>query len=186
MIDTSHINLRRRPNAPSMKRVARVLIGAAFISSIFIALVVFLCSALPALMGFRTMVVTGGSMEPSIRTGDAVVLKPAPPGTVDVGDVITYPSGEGQRLNTHRVTAITEIQGRTYYQTKGDVNSSPDPDLTIAETVAGKVVSTLPKAGYLLGFATTLLGRALIFGFPLLILLAKEVSTLRQYRTSST
>lgn len=168
-----------------IKRAARILVGALLISSILAALLVFLCTSLPALMGYKTMVVTGGSMAPSILAGDAIIMRSASPGSVQAGDVITFSNGEGQGLITHRVMAIKEIQGTTYYQTKGDLNDSPDPDLTPAEAVYGKAALTLPKAGYLLRFTATPLGKAMVLGIPLLILVTMEVWELFQARKAS-
>ena len=79
---------------------------------------------------------------------------------------------------THRVMGIEEIDGITYFQTKGDANPAPDPDLTPAEAAYGKVTLTLPRWGYVLTFAPTVWGKLLLIGLPLLILVWQEVHQL--------
>ena len=159
-----------------IKRMARVLVRALLISSMLTACVVLGGSSLPALMGFKTMVVTSGSMNPTIAVGYAVVIRPAvPPDSIRLGDMITFRAGEATGMVTHRVKAIRQIQGRTYYQTQGDANATPDPNLTAAEAVYGKVKVTLPKLGFLLYFVTTDWGKLFFIGVPLFILVALEV-----------
>ena len=70
---------------------------------------------------------------------------------------------------------IKEIQGDTYFQTQGDANNTPDPNLAAGGSVFGKVTWTLPKFGYLIHFAATPLDKLAFIGVPLLILLVQEV-----------
>ena len=100
------------------------------------ATVVLLASFLPALLGLKSMIVTSGSMGPTIGMGDALLIRPLSSGSsVAVGDVITYRNDRNDGMTTHRVKAIKEIQGKIYYQTQGDANAAPDPDLTAAQGV---------------------------------------------------
>jgi len=152
------------------------------------ASVVLLASFLPALIGLKAMVVTSGSMEPAIRMGDALLIRPLSAGSVvNTGDVITYQNDHNDGMTTHRVKAVKDIQGETYYQTQGDANASPDPDLTAAQSVYGRVVIALPKLGYFLYFATTPWGKLLLVAVPLLILMSKELSSVaRDFRRPRT
>ena len=166
-----------------LSAAARVLVRAMLISSILMASLVFIGMSVPGLLGFKTMVVTSGSMEPTILTGDAVIIRPTPPnsvswnfkdGFVGIGDVITFtPFGAGGMV-THRVMDIKEIQGDTFFQTKGDANDTPDSNLAAGGAVYGKVVLTLPKFGYVLHFTATALGKGLLIILPILILMASE------------
>lgn len=170
---------RRRIGRPGLfgrsMGVTRVLLSAALVSSVIAATIAFASTSLPALLGFKTMVVTSGSMEPSIGAGDAVVIRPASEKPVGVGDVITFGSIGGHGMVTHRVVSVREIDGRIYFQTRGDANATPDANLTAKEAVYGKVSLSLPKVGYLLDFIMTGVGKLLIIGLPLLILVAREV-----------
>ena len=69
------------------------------------------------------MVVTSGSMEPGIRVGDAVMMRPPSPGEIRNGDVITFKPFGSLGLVTHRVVATSEIEGNLYFQSQGDANA---------------------------------------------------------------
>jgi len=166
--------LQNRTSLP-VARAVKVLVSGLFISTILMAALVFGSASLPALLGYNTMVVTSGSMEPAIRVGDAVMMKPPTPGEIRVGDVITFKPFGSRGLVTHRVVATSEIEGDPYFQTQGDANATPDPDLTSAEAVFGKVALTLPKMGFLLHFAATPRGKMLMIALPLFVLMVREV-----------
>ena len=168
-------NSHGRVSGQFLRRSALLLIMGIIICSILIASLIVAAGFVSNILDVKTMVVTGGSMAPAIKVGDAVVMKPGAVGSIQVGDVITYSPYSEHRSVTHRVVAIKEIEGRTYFQTQGDSNLTPDPDLAPAESVYGKIVFTLPKFGYLLGFAATRLGVLLLFGLPLLFLLVQEI-----------
>ncbi len=167
--------LRQTGTSLPVARAVRVLVSGLFISTILMAALVFSSSSLPALLGYNTMVVTSGSMEPAIRVGDAVVMRPPSPGEIRNGDVITFKPFGSPGLVTHRVVATSEIEGNLYFQTQGDANATPDTDLTSAEAVFGKVALTLPKMGFLLHFAATPRGKILLIALPLFVLMVREV-----------
>ncbi len=175
--------------APGMSRCVKGLLkglmGVLLPLAVLFALVILLASFLLALFGLKTMIVTSGSMEPFIRTGDALLVRSLSSGSsITVGDVITYRSDHNEAMITHRVKAVKQFQGETYYQTQGDANATPDPDLTSAQSVYGKKVLTLPKLGYFFYFATTTLwGKLLLVVAPLLILISWALSLIaRDFR----
>ena len=166
--------LQNRTSLP-VARAVRLLVSGLFMSTILMAALVFGSASLPALLGYNTMVVTSGSMEPAIRVSDAVVMRPPSPGAVRIGEVITFKPFGSLGLVTHRVVATSEIEGNLYFQTQGDANATPDPDLISAEAVFGKVALTLPKMGFLLHFAATTRGKILLIALPLFVLMVREV-----------
>lgn len=166
----------------SLKTVGKILLRALLISTVITAALVFGTTTIPAVLGLKTMVVTSGSMEPAIRAGDATIIRTTPVDSLRVGDVITYGSVGGEGMTTHRIIAISEIDGTTFFQTKGDFNNTPDPNLTPTGAVYGRVVVTLPKLGRLLFFSATALGKLLVIGTPLLILMASEFKGLPRPR----
>ena len=175
--------------APGLSRCVKGLVkGLVVVLLLFAVLgasVVLLASFLPSLFGLRTMIVTSGSMEPTIRAGDAFLMRPLSGGTsISAGDIITFRSDHNEEMITHRVKDVKQIQGETYYQTQGDANATPDPDLTSAQSVYGKKVLTLPKLGYFFYFATTTLwGKLLLVVAPLLILMSWALSLIaRDFR----
>ena len=106
--------------------------------------------ALAALPSFdmRLLVVLSGSMEPTIDTGDAVVVRTADPATVGIGDVITFHGYGTDRLTTHRVIDVRDVGGNRHFRTQGDANETPDPNLAPAGGVVGRVVLRLPRFGW--------------------------------------
>jgi signal peptidase len=124
------------------------------------------------LLGLRTLVVQSGSMAPAIDTGDMVVSKIITPSEASEGDVVTFrdPTRESE-LITHRVVEKQDQGGAIAFVTKGDANGATE-DWTIERSgTMGKVVFRLPKAGYLVAWATLpavraalLIGAAGIFG----------------------
>ena len=167
-------------NSQLLRIGTRLLTGATLVSSVLAASLVCAIAFISALLNTTTMVVTGGSMEPAISPGDAVVMKPGASASIREGDVIIFRALGGGATNSHRVVAIKKIEGHAYFQTKGDANPTPDSNLTPAEAVQGKVIFTVPKAGYVLRFIGSTRGLLLIIAVPLSILLAQEVRGLRK------
>lgn len=119
--------------------------------------------------GYRLYVVHTGSMEPTLRPGDAVLDRPVAEPVVP-GQVVTFavPSGPDQVV-THRVASVAD--GRIH--TRGDANATPDAwSLTVSQ-LRGTMAARLPHAGYVLVYlrqptglaslATTILGLALLW-----------------------
>ncbi|MCH8222333.1 MAG: signal peptidase I, partial [Chloroflexi bacterium] len=145
------------------------------------AVLLFAGTLIPALLGYKTMIVTSGSMEPTIRVGDAVLIQEGnAPGSIEVDDIITFNDGAAGGMNTHRVRLVKEIQGREHFLTKGDANVTSDPNLVPIEAVYGKAVLTLPRFGRLLAFAGTRQGKLFLIVLPLVILMGKEMRGLLQ------
>jgi len=134
----------------------------------------FFAPLLPIKGNIEIKIVKSGSMEPYIKTGSIVVIKPAP--IYNVGDIITF--GEDSPASyptTHRIISISSLQGKTLYQVKGDANEEQDPSPVGENDVIGKVIFTLPNAGYLLDFARQPVGFILLIGFPAALVILNEL-----------
>jgi signal peptidase len=101
--------------------------------------------AVALLVSGRLYVVRSSSMMPSIRAGDAILVR-GPDGSSRVGEVVLFEM-QGQ-LITHRVVEVRS-EGLV---TKGDANVEPDPWLVDEDEVRGRVILRLPYAGWLLAF----------------------------------
>lgn len=121
--------------------------ATAIVASTAVALAALAMS--PAL-GYTTMIVTGGSMEPSIAVGSLVLLDDVDPERIAAGDVITYHGYGAAGATTHRVVAPVTVGGELHFQTKGDANDTPDADLAPAAGVVGEVRASVPYAGRIL------------------------------------
>jgi signal peptidase len=97
--------------------------------------------------GYRAYAVRTGSMHPTYSPGDLIIDEPTP-STYAVGDVITFRTRGGvSPVTTHRVH---EVGGAL--TTKGDANDAPDVAPVQPENVVGRVVGSIPNAGYVLVF----------------------------------
>ena len=145
------------------------------------------------LKGEQLLVVTSGSMRPTVKEGDAVVVHPISPTELRRNMVITFWTAAQQPrvLETHRIVdlktlPVTDKDGhvvmngahaemRQVIQTKGDGNQYPDPNMTPVTNVRGVVVGVKEGWGRQLLWAHSPRGRLLLFGPPLLLLLGAEV-----------
>ena len=113
-------------------------------------------SAVAWQQGYRLYIVHTGSMEPTLRSGDAVLDGPVP-STVGPGQVITFRAGSGpESVVTHRVSAVSE----GLVHTRGDANRSDDAWALPRSHLLGATVARLPRAGYVLYFLRQPVGLA--------------------------
>lgn len=139
-------------------------------------LVPFVIYAVPGMIGGEaSYVVLSGSMEPSISTGDVVIVDAADPASIEEGDVITYTRSEGETPTTHRVVDILEENGGLAFQTQGDANDQPDASAVQASQVHGSVMLTIPYIGYVISFVNTPLGLVALIVVPVLLLVVSEI-----------
>ena len=116
---------------------------------------VVLKEQIPVVLGFGSAVIVTGSMEPSVRIGDMIVIHRQ--NDYQVGDIVTY------QLNSPITHRIVEKMPDGYI-TQGDANNACDPKIE-GELIIGKVVLIIPKVGNLTLFFQEPLGMlVLIFG----------------------
>ena len=134
----------------------------------------FLVPLLPIENNIEIKIVKSGSMEPFIETGSIVVIRPASEYKVD--DIITFGEDSPDSFpTTHRVVSINNTSGEALYQTKGDANEEADPTQVSERDVIGKVILTVPKAGFVLDFAKKPLGFILMIVVPAALVILNEV-----------
>jgi len=129
----------------------------------------------------KIIVIASSSMEPSLESGDAVLLLKVKPEEIRIGDIISYTKVvpfASMQIVTHRVVEANDYGDSYFFKTKGDANPNPDSWNVTPEEIIGKAVITIPKIGYILyhvranlsGIALTTIG----LGF---ILIYKEKKT---------
>ncbi len=98
----------------------------------------------PLALGWSSVAVLSGSMEPGIEAGDVVVTSPHDGTGLGPGTVIVFknPAGEGQI--THR---IVDIAPTGEYVTRGDRNGRVDSDPVTADQVVGVGRILVPFVG---------------------------------------
>ncbi|MBV8085558.1 MAG: signal peptidase I [Chloroflexi bacterium] len=128
-------------------------------------------TVLPSVLGYKTYTVLSGSMEPAIHTGAIVVAKPVKPSTLQVGDVIVYNRSDVSESVTHRIVQRHDDGGKPTFTTKGDANSAPDAwTVQYNGDTAGRIVLSIPLAGYLFHGLGSPQGRTLFLAVPVIVL----------------
>ncbi|MEH7459674.1 signal peptidase I [Bacillus sp. JJ1127] len=169
-----------------MKLVWKIISN--FISFVLFALMVFLAFIVisskasggdPTIMGYQFKTVLSGSMEPTFLTGSVIAIEPTKDGSkYQKGDVITFKENE-TKIVTHRIIDVKNVNGKVMYETKGDNNNGPDLKPVLAENVIGKYQDiTVPYVGYLLNYANSKAGAALLLIIPGLFLLGYSAITI--------
>jgi len=148
------------------------------LSYLFLTVVValgllLLVSFIPVPGNIEVKIVQSGSMEPAVKAGSLVIVKPSE--IYRVGNVIMFGKDTKTQLpTTHRIVADEVRSGVFYYTTKGDANEDPDPQQIAQSEVVGKVLFSIPYLGYVLDFAKKPLGFALLIGVPAAIVVFDE------------
>jgi len=142
---------------------------------LLVILVFVLIPLLPIENNYSLKMVTSGSMEPAIKTGSIVMVRPAL--DYKIGDIISFNLGKGERnLTTHRIVGEKE-QG---FITQGDANNVADMNPVKKEQVLGKVVLAVPYAAYAANFARSKFGLILLILIPALLIIGGEARKIFQ------
>lgn len=133
--------LARRPD-----RLARTAAG--FVAYLYLAVVVLLGAWLLVITlttGWRPVVITGGSMLPTLRVGDVLLVEEHPDDLLGQRSVITYEPTRGTEPVTHRIQEVLP-ESQTYI-TKGDANPNVDTDPVSPSQVLGVGRLVIPLLG---------------------------------------
>lgn len=156
-----------------MKILLKTIYSIVLLIAVSIAVLLFL-PVLPIEGNIETKVVLSGSMEPAIRVGSVLVLKPQKSYKID--DIVTF--GRDTRNNiptTHRIIDMRIEGNSTFFKTKGDANDDADAREITGADINGKVLFSIPYLGYLIDFAKRPIGFALIIVIPASIIVLDEV-----------
>ncbi|HVX32320.1 MAG TPA: signal peptidase I [Solirubrobacterales bacterium] len=133
---------------------------------------VLLAATLPLAIGWRPMIVRSGSMTPTIRTGDVVVVRPISPTAARVGDIVTFDDPEGgERVLVHRVRAVSRHGGKVDVVTQGDANTAREHWAVPAAGTIGTVAYRIPALGFAAVWISSPGGRIFLVIVPALLLL---------------
>lgn len=131
---------------------------------------------------FQTFLVQSGSMSPTIKTGNLIIVKPAP--IYKVGDIITFRNSNNQKI-THRIVNIKVENNFQKIYTKGDANKVNDDGYILANQIIGKVRYQIPYLGKLVYFSKTLPGLMLLIVLPASIIVLGEIKKIFKSLTQS-
>lgn len=147
-----------------LKKICEFLTGVIITCLVIFAVIL----TVPRLLGFQSLAVLSGSMEPEIGVGAIVFAKKTEPTTIKIGDVITYRISDTTMV-THRVETL-DVDSEQLY-TKGDANDTRDAAPVEFENIVGRVAFHVPLIGYLTIYAKTPLGIAAICGVLVILIL---------------
>lgn len=124
--------------------------------------------------------IISGSMEPSIGVFDIILdARVDDFSKIKVGDVITFNrlmTGDTQeKMITHRVVDIRDMNGKYEFITKGDANSTADTKPVREEDIIGKTIIKIPKLGIITYALLSKLGWVLIIFLPALGIVVYDV-----------
>lgn len=123
----------------------------------------------PKVFGYEMMTVLSGSMEPAIKTGSIIAVKPVSNKTsFQKGDVVTFKAADNPNtLITHRIVEIQKEKDSVRYITKGDSNDAKDRTAVIAKNIVGEYSGfTIPFVGMLLAFIQSTNGAIFLLIVP--------------------
>jgi len=148
-----------RSRAATFRRVTDGLL----IVVILVVLFGVVLGRLVPMTGRQTLIIAGGSMEPALPIGAAVVVEPVPAAALAVGDIVSLRTGtELKSIFTHRITRVVAHADGLWVETKGDANPTVDPSLTPVGQVIGRVSRSIPYAGFLLALLSVPSGVLLV------------------------
>ena len=116
-----------------------------------------------ALTGLSFVVVTTGSMAPTIPAGGLAITHEVPATELHEGDVVTVPRPGSALPVTHRIVAVEPVPGEPgarLLTLRGDDNASDDRDPYVVRE-AGLVLAHAPTLGSVLVALTSPVGRGL-------------------------
>ncbi len=101
-------------------------------------------AVVPLVLGWSSVAVLSGSMEPGIEAGDVVVTSPHNGDGLGPGTVIVFKNPSGQGQVTHR---IVDVEPSGNYVTRGDRNRRIDSDSVEPDQISGVGRILVPFVG---------------------------------------
>lgn len=136
-------------------------------------LIIFTISSNSSLLGgYNSYLVQSGSMEPTIMTGDIIVIHPKDEYVRH--DVITFRNSEGSIIS-HRIIDEKEKGNSKTFITKGDANQAEDEGTVSPSDILGAVAFVVPKIGFLVAFAKSIPGLIILIIIPAFTLIFDEI-----------
>lgn len=133
-------------------------------------------ATVPALFGYQSLTVLSGSMEPTVHTGDVVVVERIAPTEARIGDVVSFRDPEDPtRVLTHRVRELRVEGGTVRFVTKGDANTGTERWQVASGGTIGRVAYRLWALGYALHWLQGRLARLVLLVIPALLLGLHEI-----------
>jgi signal peptidase I len=151
--------------------ILRRTLGALWLTSLAVVVLLALTTNLGPRFGLEVFAIRGGSMQPAIPLGAAVIAVHSAPDAIRVGDIVTIRADNGV-VYTHRVVEVDASEPDVWLRTKGDANSTADAAPVPVTSVVGIVDLTVPLAGFLIVMLATPAGILCFLAYAGALLLA--------------
>lgn len=142
----THHRAAAHPRRPSLRSLGLTTAAA-------LGVLCLLAAAICIALDLRPLVVTSGSMSPTIPAGALAFAETSDALSVEVGDVVVVPTADGNRV-MHRVVETAVTGDRAVLTLKGDANPTPDAEPHVVESV-GQVRFDVPWLGYPVSWLAT-------------------------------
>ena len=136
------------------------------LGTILLILIIIVCIPLtvPRAMGYQLYTVITGSMEPNVPVGSLVFVKYVEPDEIQEEEIIAFYGGkDSNAIITHRVVENRVFMGE--FVTKGDANSDVDMNPVSYSELVGRVELSVPVAGTIAQFLTSMQGKVTAASF---------------------
>lgn len=159
---------RREEGEDRVSFVRMLFQAVSWILLIAVSLLAIVVIVVPLVSGAKPYTVLTGSMEPLYPPGTLVVVKPAEPAEINLGDVITYQLESGKPdVVTHRVVGVgAAADGTPLFTTRGDANDGDDPDPVRPVQIVGELWYSVPYIGWVNNVVT---GQARAWALPIAV-----------------
>ena len=131
-----------------------------------------------SVFGYSVLRVVTGSMEPTIFTGDYIIVQKTAPAELKEGDIITYYTEVDEikdLLVTHRIIKVNDDGS---FITQGDANQIPDNIPVKPERLLGKYLNKARFFGMIASFADSSKLILFLVIIPILLIAIYETKTL--------
>lgn len=130
--------------------------------------------------GIRLYTVQSGSMEPTIKIGNLIIVKPV--SQYQPNDIITFKREEDRYKTNPKITTTHRFIGvkDNLLITKGDANDTPDSVGLDPGLVIGKLIFQLPILGKPIAFAKTQTGFILLIIIPATLIVYSEILNIKK------
>ncbi|MFJ7725895.1 signal peptidase I SipW [Neobacillus sp. NPDC097160] len=162
-------------------RISSIIIYGLLICMVITVISTKINGGTPKIFGYEIMTVLSGSMEPGIKTGSIIAVKPVSnTASLQKGDVITFKAADNPNtLITHRIIKIQKEKDSVQFITKGDNNDTKDRSPVITEKIVGVYSGfTLPFVGRLLAFIQSTNGAIFLMIVPGVLMILSSVISL--------
>ncbi|WP_444684079.1 signal peptidase I [Alkalicoccus luteus] len=144
-----------------MKQIGSWMVTAGILAAVILAWPFYILNddrSNLSLFGYQTLTVLSNSMEPEFTTQDMIIIGEQQ--HYAEGDIITV--NTGSELVTHRIVEAVPDG----FHTMGDANATVDSTLAEPGMIEGGHVLTIPYAGFVVHFITSLPGFLLLIVLP--------------------